>query len=156
MVKTVRKTIKEKGVGIARHDTYKDVLEQYSKAMENGFYLEAITLMESIIGDRLESIANQISKSSEYSYETLGKLITAVKKFEISTEMPNIIEKIDVWRKDRNIALHEMAKFDKVDFEKSFNKRYAELKPIAQNGKKIFRELDKEIRNYRKLKTNQQ
>ena len=154
MVKIERKTIKEKDVGMARHNTYKDVLDQYSKAMENGFYLEAITLMKSIIGDRLESIANQISKSSEYSYETLGNLITTVKKFEISTEMPNIIEKIDGWRKDRNAALHEMAKFDKVDFEKPFNKRYAELKPIAQNGKKIFRELDKEIRNYRKLKTN--
>lgn len=157
MVKDIRKTIKDEGVGKARHDTYQGVLAQYSKAMKEGFYLEAITLIESIIADRLESITNQLSDTNEYSYGTLGYLITGVRKLEISSKMSSIVDDIDEWRKSRNAALHEMAKFDREDFEKPFDVRYAEFKQDAENGITLFRELDKEIRNYRNnLKSKKQ
>ena len=49
-------------IGKLRYETYKGVLSKYKKAMEVGCYLEAITLMESIIFDRLASIVNEISE----------------------------------------------------------------------------------------------
>lgn len=39
--------------------------------MKNGFYIEAIALLESAISDRLESVANVISNGTDYSYKTI-------------------------------------------------------------------------------------
>lgn len=44
--------------GKIRYDLYKAVIHRYKEAMEKGFFLEAITLMESLISDRLESAIN--------------------------------------------------------------------------------------------------
>ena len=70
----IRPTIDTEGVGQSRYETYKATIERINKAMDSGFYVEAIALCESIIADRLESLANQISQSSKYSYVTIGKL----------------------------------------------------------------------------------
>ena len=94
------KNIKERMVadtnekGKIRYVRYKHVLEQYKKAMENGFYLEAVTLMESIISDRLESRAAYLEKTN--GFETLGKLCNILSSDDI---LKDIIPQVEKWKK---------------------------------------------------------
>lgn len=60
MEKDVRKTVKDSPeIGKLRYETYKGVISKCDSAIKEGFYLEAITLMESMIFDRLTSIINE-------------------------------------------------------------------------------------------------
>ena len=70
-IKSKRPVISESNVGKRRHDVYSGVIRQYHYAMASGFYIEAIALMESIIADRMESMSNEISQTSNFSHVTL-------------------------------------------------------------------------------------
>ena len=50
-----RNHIGNKGVGQNRDEVFKQAIKQYKKAKENGFYLEAIAICESLITDRMEA-----------------------------------------------------------------------------------------------------
>lgn len=69
--KEKRPTGTANGTNIERYHLYKDVFGHLSDAMKNGFYIEAIALLESAISDRLESVANVISNGTDYSYKTI-------------------------------------------------------------------------------------
>jgi gas vesicle protein len=118
--------------------------------MDAGFYVEVIALCESIIADRLESLANQISQSSQYSYETMGRLtdylLGAKQRDSLSQEIVDVVSEIKNWTKKRNSAVHEMAK----NIEGDFMEKYAKLKETAEEAIKLFRKLDNEIRKFRK------
>ena len=78
-----------------RHDRYYNVISQYNRAISNEFYIEAITLMESLLSDRLESLLNQLGSTSEYSFLPLGNLLSALKKYRTLSEFEEIINKLD-------------------------------------------------------------
>lgn len=143
----------ENSVGKDRQEIYGATIRQYSKAMQNGYYIEAISLMESLIADRLESLANYVSKSEEYSYCTLGKLSNYLgdcgKKSLIPEDLAKSAEDVKCWAKKRNHAMHEMAKL-KDDCDKDFDTRYQDLEGVAQKGMEIFRTLDSGMRNFRR------
>ena len=146
----IRATINSDGVGEHRHNLYSYVLGKINDAIEQGYYIEAITLLESIIADRLESLCNEISNSNVYSYNMLGRLINAAKQYIISEQWQPTLNKLDEWRKQRNHAIHEMAKIEQNDTT-NFKDRYASCKIYAENGKTLFREIDNQIRKYRKI-----
>ena len=150
----IRKTvIDDPKVGVTRHDTYFAVIEKYQQALDNTYYIECISLMESLIADRLESLANQISKSKDYSYKTLEKLLEFLQgkkqKDSLNDEILQCLEYVVTWKNGRNMAIHEMAKLTN-NLNEQFSTRYANLKSIAEYGYKLFRELDNSIRQYRK------
>ena len=150
MEKEIRLTIDTEGVGQSRYETYKATIDRINKAMDAGFYVEVIALCESIIADRLESLANQISQSSQYSYETMGRLtdylLGAKQRDSLSQEIVDVVSEIKIWTKKRNSAVHEMAK----NIEGDFMEKYAGLKATAEEAIKLFRKLDNEIRKFRK------
>ena len=150
MENKIRPTINTEGVGQSRYETYKATIDRIDKAIDAGFYVEAIALCESIIADRLESLANQISQSSKYSYETMGKLtdyLSGVKQRTLLTqEIVSVVNEIKDWTKKRNSAVHEMAK----NIEGTFMEKYTNLKETAEEAIKLFRKLDNEIRKFRK------
>lgn len=125
--------------GQERYDTFKKVLDRYGLAMENGFYLEAITLMESLIADRLECYLLMNIKESDYSFSTLERLIRGLRSM-VST--PITIESVEAWKNQRNKLLHEMAKIEDGNFE-SFDSKYDQAKQCAEDGLLLFREIDK-------------
>ena len=150
MEKEIRPTIATEGIGQSRYETYRATIDRINKAMDAGFYVEVIALCESIIADRLESLANQISQSSKYSYETMGRLtdylLGAKQRDLLSQEIVDGVNEIKNWTKKRNSAVHEMAK----NIEGDFMEKYAKLKETAEEAIKLFRKLDNEIRKFRK------
>lgn len=143
----IRQTIvSNNDIAQRRYDRYYNVISQYNRAISNEFYIEAITLMESLLSDRLESLLNQLGSTSEYSFLPLGNLLSAFKKYRTLSEFEGIINKLDDWRKNRNHAIHEMAK---ISDSRSFQDDYSLLKDIALEGYEIFKQLNTKIMHFR-------
>ena len=138
-----------------RYVMYKQAWERYNEAYVAKYYIECIAIVESLISDRLESLANQISASSKYSYSTLEKLITYLcgknQSQSLNDEIVSVVNEIKVWKNGRNRAIHEMAKLSE-DLDETFDKKYGELEQIADNGRELFNELNNEIRKFRNKK----
>lgn len=135
--------------GKIRYFRYKYVLDQYKKAMEAGFYLEAVTLMESIISDRLESRAIYLEKTK--GFETLGKLCNILADDDI---LKDFIPLVKAWKDGRNRVLHEMSKIDNADINEDFESKYNSAKLLGECGYCIFRKIDSAITKSKKSQTN--
>lgn len=134
----------ENEIGKIRERVYAGIFGQITKAEENGFYLEAITLYESLITDRLESVLS-VATGTNYQFKNLGPLIDDVKKYMPSTPLASlVIERLDAWRISRNKALHQMAKLQEGQL-KDFDQEYLLCEGICREGKSIFRAIDKEV-----------
>lgn len=149
-MKEKRPTISN-GAGIPRYNRYKSAIERCSKAIQDGFFIEAIAIEESLIADRLESLTNEITEGG-WSYKPAGKLVWNLLKTlrpHLNEELTTCLKSARKWCYKRNIAIHRMAKLT-PDLTSSFDEDYAQLPNVAKEGMKIFREIDKAIRNYRK------
>lgn len=141
-----------------RYVMYKHAWDRYNEAYKAKYFIECIALVESLIADRMESLANEISSSSKFSYSTLEKLIDYLSgKNQAPSLTESIIQtigKIEVWKNGRNRAVHEMAKLSE-DLTETFDQKYGELEQIADGGRELFNELNNEIRKFRnKNKSN--
>lgn len=97
-----------------RYLRYKLAFDRLDEALEEGWLLEAISLEESIITDRLLSIftSTELAVSSKHS---LGNLIAQAKK--LMTGSGSLIEgdlfhELDQWREERNECIHAFCKLD--------------------------------------------
>ena len=144
MANRVREVADTPQKGQIRHDLYKSVIDRYLEAMRAGYYLEAITLMESLISDRLESALNyyQLCQFS-IGFRPLGDNLRSF--FNQGIISDELYAEIDNWRKDRNQSLHEMAKIE-FGTAPTFSHRYALQKTIAEAGYNIFKKLKEELR----------
>ena len=146
--KEKRPTIND-GAGMPRHDRYKAAIERCNKAMQEGFFIEAIAIEESLIADRLESLTNEITNGG-WSYKSAGKLVWhLLNKHQscLNKELKEWLSKVQSWCRKRNAAIHRMAKLT-PDMSRSFDDDYALLPTIAEEGMKVFRGLDNSIRKY--------
>lgn len=138
-----------------RYSMYKQAWDRYNEAYNAKYFIECIAIVESLIADRMESLANEISSSSKFSYSTLEKLteyLSGKKQASMLTEgIIQTIGKIVVWKDGRNKAIHEMAKLSE-DLSETFEQKYGELSQIADKGRELFNELNNEIRKFRKNK----
>lgn len=153
MGKGERPTI-DKGASKPRHDRYAAAIKRCNEAMQQGFYIEAIAIEESLIADRLESLTNEITKGG-WSYKPAGKLAWNLqKKLQpfLNVELIDRVKEIQKWCRLRNNAIHCMAKLTPT-LTSSFDEDYAELQAVAEEGKKVFRGIDDAIRKYRKAKS---
>ena len=142
--KSIRRTIAEEGVGMLRHDNYHATISRINEAREKGFYIECVSLIEGLLADRMESLANQMDENNDHSHKTLGHLIKALCNCT-PVGFDEVIVKIDKWRELRNTSIHELPK----NLEPSFAVRYAELLSVADEGMALFREFDKLLSKYR-------
>ena len=138
-------------VGKQRQELYIHAVVQIKQALENGFFLEAIAIEESLIADRLESRLSQLL-GWDFSHKTLNKLISTTRNKETDQALRDIVlNDLDEWRKARNSAIHEMVKLDDGD-TRTWQDRMEALGPIAKSGFKLFRVVDRNISRLRKSK----
>lgn len=136
-------------VGIQRYALYKAAYSRIKLATEQGFYLEAITLIESLISDRLESRLTFLKKT-DFSFKTLGTLIDQMKAQESNSDIQVLIaDRLNKWRNSRNISIHEMVKLSNSDAS-TWLDRTNTLSFVAEEGFEILRELDKILKCLRK------
>lgn len=147
-------------VGSKRHELYKGVIGKINSAIEAGYYLEAITLEESLICDRFASRFTYLCKDKELEQKvekkyllgqnfysmTLGDIKFIAEEIETNIEIKDFCnDSVFEWRNKRNFALHEIAKLTETDTD-TFANKYSKLKEIAMDGLKVFREVDNLLR----------
>jgi len=149
--------------GKFRQKRYQKALEHRKKAMENGFYLEAIAISESMICDRLESYRSrktgtQVDFSTiERNVKEINKLISQAEQNEKDGEedskdkkyMGSIVAEIKNWADKRNTALHECVKLQDLA-SLSWEDFIIQSRSAAEEGEKLFRELDKQYQKWKR------
>ncbi len=91
MPKRKRAIVEENSVvGKHRREIYKSAFKQIKLANEDSYYLEAITLIESLITDRLESRLSYLD-GKDFSFKNISKLIE--KSIKIETD--SVLKKFD-------------------------------------------------------------
>ena len=137
-----KRAIANKGteVPMQKYDLYKQAFGWINYAIESGFYLEAISLIESIITDRMESRLVYL-KATDVEFKTIGHLIGKLKTYE---QVEGIIQKLPLiknWSEFRNKALHEMVKIEDGNY-KPWSLKVSENKNTAMTGLKLLKQLD--------------
>ena len=141
MSKEKRAVANNEEMGQLRYRTYKSSISRINLAIDAGFYLEAITLCESLIADRLESRLNFLTKSDKYSFDMLFNMQTKIEELEPEGELNLIVnERLHSWRKNRNKVLHGMAKIAEGD-QREWGDKLEECKNIAIEGDSIRKEV---------------
>ena len=137
--------LEDPDVGQKRYQLYKDSIEQFQKALSEGYFLECITLMESLIKDRLESIYNEIKHlddTSKIPLANISDILDDLNEKELKDQLKE-------WTKKRNSAIHAMAKLQECA-GLTFTDRYVSLRDIAIKGNELFKAIDSVIKKYRK------
>ena len=138
--------------GGLRHERYASAIKRLNEALAAGFYVEAIAIEESLICDRMESLANELS-DGKHSYETIGRLtdfLLGEKQIDSNNpELADSLIQIKQWAKMRNDAVHELAKLS-PDMAETFEDSYRKLDTVANEGKRLFRQLDNQLRKQRR------
>jgi hypothetical protein len=102
-----------KGKNINKYLSYRMAHSRIKRSIQNHYYLEAITLQESILSDRIISIAleNQlftIKETEVHKNLTLGCLINRLSQSNF--EYDQIITQLNEFNKKRNTCIHAMVK----------------------------------------------
>lgn len=133
----------------ARAEMYKSAYSRIAESSKAGFHLESITIIESLIADRLESRLTFVLQR-DFSFQHLGSLITKTRQVETDPTLLKLVgQDLDNWRKSRNKALHEMAKIADGDMS-SWQDRVNGLVPISEGGLKLLKTIDKQIKALKK------
>ena len=141
-------------VKIVRWQFYARAFSRINEAIKKKFYLEAITLEESIMSDRLESRLDVVKAEKPQEYKTLGKLIGAMKDKNINTlnqEQFQLLEEVNEWYSNgRCLLLHEMVKFNSLYENMHWQERYDSAKEVAIKGKQLAQALSDLVKKLNK------
>jgi hypothetical protein len=99
---------------VGRYLRYKLAFDRLDEALIEGWLLEAISLEESIITDRLLSIVKSYGENASAN-QSLSTLIAQAKKVLTGSGASvegDIFYELDQWRQDRNECVHAFCKLD--------------------------------------------
>lgn len=126
----------EKAVGLlrARHDAYQLAMDQVSKAVRDGYYLEAIALEECLISNCLFNFLDGVGTTlSSPSFHVLLKEVS--RKQHLACEYPTeLMADLDKWRKERNSAIHGFISAKSLEIDISRANFSESAKETAQLG----------------------
>ena len=119
-----------------RYLRYKLAFDRLDEALVEGWLLEAISLEESIITDRLLSIVGSDGDSASCR-QSLSSLIAQAKKAITGSGTPvegDIFNDLDQWRDARNECIHAFCKLDDHSYADNSAEIFSEK--IWQTAKK--------------------
>jgi hypothetical protein len=135
-------------IGQERYELYKSAFTQITESIKAGYYLEAISIVESLISDRLESHLS-LRLGRDFSFKTLGALIQGIKEHETDRTLRSVVlDDLDQWRAARNKAAHEMVKIEEGK-QISWDERTKVNEVVAVQGLKLVRKIDQTVRKLR-------
>ncbi|WP_434978719.1 hypothetical protein [Daejeonia sp. YH14] len=135
--------------GKEKYEIMRKAVSQYNAAIKAGYFLEATTLMESLLANRLESRISELTKS-DVEMNTLKLLCKQVKRSGEKDEIIiKILEEINKWANQRNEVIHEAAKISKGQ-KKKWENFLEDAEQTAKSGRKLFDAINKRLNQLRK------
>lgn len=137
--------------------SYREAFARIKFAQEEKFYLEAISIEESIITDRLIShlhgtnkiaIENEKDVHKKYSFHKLIELLSSEEVDESKLKT-----RLFTWKDDRNICLHRLAKSFPGSSTKNIDEFLNFAEKTAKTGENLVRDV---LAWHKKMKTSNQ
>ena len=131
-----------------RRELYTKGFKQINNAYDNGFFIEAITIIDSMITDRLEAYVQFLLYGEDKQF-VAESLFNALKSFGSVTKEKNvrdedfkqIYNKIEGWVPKRNNAVHNFVIIRQDSLDDSADVRLQKLKDTADEGLLLVREV---------------
>jgi len=113
----------------------KKALNRTKRAIAEGFYLEAIVLVDSLITDRLSVIAHY---STDFSVEVKGvnNGVRSLVRAQVDIYDAELVSETLTWGRDRNAAVHGFSKLGEYE-DLGWNQRINKAKGSAEVGLKL-------------------
>ncbi len=125
---------------IGRYLRYKLAFERLDDALEEGWLLEAISLEESIISDRLLSALLSLTGKTS-ARKSFNELINQAKEafVENGGDPEEILfDQLHQWRQDRNECVHAFCKLDDHAYSESSAEIFSEMMwETAKKGREL-------------------
>jgi hypothetical protein len=138
---------------IQKYFSYKFAFERIDAAIAAGFYLEAITIEESILTDRLFRFCHDHGLSKTAYQATLGDITTKIRKIDpanFSNFPIDFLEELDNFRIGRNACLHQIAKSDPGTPTMDYSEFMSRAKSLAISGKQLVKRVSNWAAKYKK------
>jgi hypothetical protein len=127
-------------IAALKRELHRQANGSLSAAIDNGFWIEAISIAESLMSDRIESYfqknheRRRITTLGSWSYELMKSDCLAKKDVEL-------FKRVHAWAKKRNLATHELVKVSEGHMG-AWEERVAECKRVAMEGKRLSAEVN--------------
>lgn len=145
-----------KGTAVAqqRYDLYKLANEQLKAAYKAGFYIECVSICESIIADRMEARLQFLRRDTEKPpyVASLGSLLKQVEdtRAEVQSDLIEAYEAIREWSKARNATIHQFVKVTDRNQQLNGDGRIQQAKTAARDGIRLMRKISALVRKHNK------
>jgi hypothetical protein len=142
------------GTSVARqrYDLYKLANEQLKAAYEAGFYIECVSICESIISDRIEARLQFLRRATDKpsQIDSLGRLLKQVEDIESEdqTELRAAYVSTREWGRARNETIHQFVKVTDQNHQSSCDDRAQQARAAARNGIRLMRKVSALVRKH--------
>ena len=148
--------------GNQRYRRYVAAFDRVIHCINNGYNLEAIAVLDSLLSDRLHSRLSYLCKGGDRSINSLGNVCVALvgkptdspsqkTLLERDPDFQQVIKAIQEWAQQRNEAIHGSAKIlQSRDDLKSFSEILESHQKDAVQGVYLLQQFDKLDRGDRK------
>lgn len=117
------------------------------RAIKAGFYLEAVSLCDSLIVNRLIAILRSNTDDARLRY-SVGQAISEIRKLKIPQFDDDLLEDCESWTKARNRLIHGMAHLPE-NGSIGWKSRLATAKRTGEIGLDLANRLSTEARKHR-------
>ena len=136
---------------ITKYESYKNAYEQIDAAIAAGFYLEAITIEESIMTDRLFRFCRDHGLRHSWDRATLGSEIKLInEKMVGKTEVTDLdfIGNLEEFWGNRNKCLHQIVKSEPGTSTQDFHEMLTLARKTAVDGKTLCKKVSNWSKKY--------
>jgi hypothetical protein len=123
---------------------------QLRDAIDDGYWIEAVAIEESMMADSIESYLQKYYKVDKFL--TLGEAISTVLKLNLTENDEALFIRARRWVADRDVVIHELIKVNKknqLTWEQKVNNNFA----VALEGQELAKELKKWSSRKQKFKS---
>ncbi|MCD7803563.1 MAG: hypothetical protein LUH03_00200 [Oscillospiraceae bacterium] len=109
--------MEQKDPNMQKYENYREQTGRLKKALQAGFYLEAIFIEYAILEDRIESVLRHSGKFNPDRHTTLNKKLNRLKEMQRQKNglvrkyfSDELLGEISAWKEDRNVLIHALMK----------------------------------------------
>jgi hypothetical protein len=140
----------------SKYSSYRSAMEQINAAISSGFFLEAITIEESILTDRLLRFCRDQGFTGSADRITLGRELPFIRNnIQLMSEYGfTYYEELNLFWMNRNKCLHQIAKSEPGESTQDFAEMYILAEQTAKIGKLLVKEIGNWAARYKKMQIN--
>lgn len=146
----IREKSRGDGLGNKRWRRYADAFDRVERCLSQGYHLEAIAILDSLIGDRLASRLAHLVGTDSIAVSAVGTLCGKLVGYkndpgvEVDPAFREVVAEIRTWSEARNDAMHAIARiFRHEEHAVSFDEAMASHHQTVLAGIALLQRFDR-------------